>query len=561
MSAYSNYGAYNKNIKCCKPFGSPGVKGATGHIGPRGVDGSTGPTGPQGVTGPTGPPGPTGPTGLTGPPGPQGVTGPTGPPGPTGPQGATGSTGSTGPAVNIGTNISGTEGSVLFVGPGGVLAEDNANLFWNDTDDILGIGTNLPTTATNFDITHLGAAKKPGLTFKNNNPTTITVNRSLGTIDFAGLAASGATSTVPRVGASILGVTSEGWNSGTNNSGTDLRFYTTINGSGGAAAYHEMMRISNNGNVAIAHNTTPGFNPVDPNLLHIRANNADVNLMVETIPTGLTSRTSSLTLANQPSGGTTTNSTTDPIGAIIVQGVDATTTKNISQINSFLTDNTAGQFSSNVEFGLITTGTESTIMEMRGTDTTTGSLPSGFGKGGGLLQRKYIKNVGTGTYSLTDADSGMNIWASTSSNFVTFRLPGHALNTEQATSPLSGTHYKFIRNSTDNNIFSIHSSNGAAPNLRMGGIVAHGGAEVNAVAVAPYLDPGRGVAPSFGLYPQNSISLGNSTESIQGEIGDYIEVIFNGTAWHVSGICAGTNATGGRTTANPLYTGTTIVWS
>lgn len=45
----------------------------------------------------------------------------------------------------IGAPISGgTDGSVLFVGTGGVLAQDNANLFWDDTNNRLGIGTNSP---------------------------------------------------------------------------------------------------------------------------------------------------------------------------------------------------------------------------------------------------------------------------------------------------------------------------------------------------------------------------------------------------------------------------------
>lgn len=51
--------------------------------------------------------------------------------------------GLTGPAaeISIGNVVSGgTPGSVLFVGAGGVLAEDNANLFWNDTSKILSIG-------------------------------------------------------------------------------------------------------------------------------------------------------------------------------------------------------------------------------------------------------------------------------------------------------------------------------------------------------------------------------------------------------------------------------------
>lgn len=38
-----------------------------------------------------------------------------------------------------------TTGSVLFAGPSSVVTQDNANLFWDDTNNCLGIGTNVPT--------------------------------------------------------------------------------------------------------------------------------------------------------------------------------------------------------------------------------------------------------------------------------------------------------------------------------------------------------------------------------------------------------------------------------
>ena len=40
-----------------------------------------------------------------------------------------------------------TTGSVPFIGASGALLQDNANLFWDDTNNRLGIGTNAPTTA------------------------------------------------------------------------------------------------------------------------------------------------------------------------------------------------------------------------------------------------------------------------------------------------------------------------------------------------------------------------------------------------------------------------------
>ena len=56
-----------------------------------------------------------------------------------------------GGGVSIGDTITGaTQGSVLFAGAAGVLAQDNTNFFWDDTNDRLGIGTATP--AFNLDI-------------------------------------------------------------------------------------------------------------------------------------------------------------------------------------------------------------------------------------------------------------------------------------------------------------------------------------------------------------------------------------------------------------------------
>lgn len=59
--------------------------------------------------------------------------------------------------VAIGSTISGaTEGSVLFAGASGALAQDNANLFWDDTNNRLGIGG---APSTQFQLTGTGDHK------------------------------------------------------------------------------------------------------------------------------------------------------------------------------------------------------------------------------------------------------------------------------------------------------------------------------------------------------------------------------------------------------------------
>ena len=50
-----------------------------------------------------------------------------------------------GGSVSIGDTIgSATQGSILFAGSSGILAQDNSNFFWDDSNNRLGIGTNAP---------------------------------------------------------------------------------------------------------------------------------------------------------------------------------------------------------------------------------------------------------------------------------------------------------------------------------------------------------------------------------------------------------------------------------
>lgn len=75
-------------------------------------------------------------------------------------------TGGGGTSLTIGaTVVGGTQGSVLFLGAGGVLAQDNANFFFNDITNNLGIQTNTPTAKL-----HLGA----GSTAANTAPIKLT---------------------------------------------------------------------------------------------------------------------------------------------------------------------------------------------------------------------------------------------------------------------------------------------------------------------------------------------------------------------------------------------------
>jgi hypothetical protein len=210
--------------------GAAGATGATGAQGPAGATGAQGPAGPTGATGVAGAQGPQGPTGQTGATGTTGATGATGAQGPAGAAGATGAQGPAGSnnittstttngtgylkgngsnisfesAINLASSdVTGTlpvgnggtgngtpftQGSVVFAGANGVYSQDNANLFWDENDQRLGIGTqtpaqtldvagtvkieNLPTSSeTNFVVTDAN-----GNLSQNSNISLTTVN-------------------------------------------------------------------------------------------------------------------------------------------------------------------------------------------------------------------------------------------------------------------------------------------------------------------------------------------------------------------------------------------------
>ena len=59
-----------------------------------------------------------------------------------------------------------TPGSVIFAGLGGVLAEDNANFFWDDVNDRIGVGTNAPSAKVHA----LSTALEPAGRFEYAGP-------------------------------------------------------------------------------------------------------------------------------------------------------------------------------------------------------------------------------------------------------------------------------------------------------------------------------------------------------------------------------------------------------
>ena len=79
------------------------------------------------------------------------------------------SSGGGGGSMEIGGAItSATAGSVLFAGASGVLQQDNANLFWDDTNNRLGIRTATPSVALELGTSTLGAEQLINSTLGSN---------------------------------------------------------------------------------------------------------------------------------------------------------------------------------------------------------------------------------------------------------------------------------------------------------------------------------------------------------------------------------------------------------
>jgi hypothetical protein len=181
-----------------------------------------------------------------------------------------------------GTATAFTTGSVVFAGASGTYTQDNANFFWDDTNNRLGIGTAIPTTKltinANTALPSVGAITGTNLWqigadttangilldgFAGTNfiigrrsagtlasPSAISSNQNLLQIQGYGYGATGYSS-ASRVQISFLA--SENWTDTAQ--GTNIRFNTTPIGSTTIA---ERMRIDDAGNVLVGATSSLG---------------------------------------------------------------------------------------------------------------------------------------------------------------------------------------------------------------------------------------------------------------------------------------------------------------
>jgi hypothetical protein len=164
-----------------------------------------------------------------------------------------------------GTSTAFTTGSVVFAGASGVYTQDNANLFWDDTNDCLGVGT-APTLGTAkiqaaavaadpFEGYRFGAnANGPTVSLYKNRGASVGTNTVVASGDELGtLAFRGYDGAAYRAGAFITGAVDG--TPGSSDMPGRLVFSTTADG---AATPTERMRLNNAGNLLIGATADSG---------------------------------------------------------------------------------------------------------------------------------------------------------------------------------------------------------------------------------------------------------------------------------------------------------------
>lgn len=169
-----------------------------------------------------------------------------------------------GAATGTSLTLSGlTSGSVLFAGTGGAISQSNADIFWDDVNKRLGMGTASPADLFHVASTSVGADR--GMIVSAHNASagagaTFAGRRSRGTNAAPTIVSSG--DTISQFYA--RGFDGAAWKDaaridlevdatvGTNDMPGRILFYTTLDG---AAESTERVRIGNNGNISISTGT------------------------------------------------------------------------------------------------------------------------------------------------------------------------------------------------------------------------------------------------------------------------------------------------------------------
>lgn len=155
--------------------------------------------------------------------------------------------------------VSGTSGSILFVDSTTTLAQNNANLFWDNSNLRLGLYTTSPTSSLSFggEVARTIAMERRttsntaglGLTIKAGSATSGATNKAGGGLTFAGGASTGS-----GAGGSITFQTAPQGTAGTSDNALVSR---VIIGSNGALTFSSISTGAS-GHTGLTHNVTGG---------------------------------------------------------------------------------------------------------------------------------------------------------------------------------------------------------------------------------------------------------------------------------------------------------------
>ena len=153
------------------------------------------------------------------------------------------------PVANGGTNTSTafTAGSIVFAGSGGTYNQDNSSLFYDDTNNRLGIGTNSLNYKTEVALS--ASVYWDGTAFSGGTPSALSINNTTnGGYDPVLLLqqTDGGGTTKLAGGIGLVGTNS--WTAGNDASQTSDMYFLVRNNSGGIS---ERMRIKSSGYVGI----------------------------------------------------------------------------------------------------------------------------------------------------------------------------------------------------------------------------------------------------------------------------------------------------------------------
>lgn len=307
-----------------------------------------------------------------------------------------------------GTGTAFTAGSVVFAGASGTYSQNNANFFWDNTNNRLGIGTTTPSSS--FDV-----LSTSGTIANLSGQKTSTGAANTG----AGLMFTGHDGGAPRNFVQIGGYKE---NSTSGNYAAYFAIQTRLNG----GSLTERMRVDSSGNVLV--NTTSSNNlRLNQKLAVVSAGSGLYGGMALTSYVGATVDQSSL-LEFQKSRGSTDGSYTvvangDVLGYLIWRGADGSAFQNAAAIRAEVDAVPgAGDMPGRLVFLTTTDGT-TTISERMRIDssgnvlvTGIGGLGYGTGSGGAVTQATsrttgVTLNKTNGAITLVSA-AGTTAWQS-----------------------------------------------------------------------------------------------------------------------------------------------------